>query len=126
MQTDDPAKLDSAAKQMEGSALSALTHDAENKSVQLKFNRWDGRSISVECRGVIHCNVSAVGLDGDSEVIGASIQCVENGILDHLEGYGYLWKLQPESAKNIQGRWLHLSINGDTCTAVICKEIAFN
>ena len=126
MQTDDLAKLDSDTKQLEGSTLSALTHDAGNKTVLLKFNHWDGRSISVECRGVIHCNVSVDGLDGDSEVIGASLECVENGIPDHLEKYGYLWKLEPEWAKTLQGPWFHLSINGDTCAAVICKEVAFN
>jgi hypothetical protein len=126
MQTDDLAKLDSDAKQLEGSALSVLTHDAKNKTVLLTFHHWDGRSISVECSWVIHCNVSVDGLDGNSEVIGASLECVENGILNHLERFGYLWKLEPESAKTLQGSWLHLSINGDTCAEVICRQVAFS
>ncbi len=126
MQTGDLTKLDFDAKQLDGSALSVLAHDAENKAVLLKFDHWDGRSISVECRGVIHCNVSVDGLDGNSEVIGASVEFVGNGILDHLARIGYLWKLESERAKTLQGPWFNLSIYGDTCAAVICKEIAFN
>jgi len=126
MQNLDLANLASYAKQLEGSTLSVLTHDAKNKTVLLEFSHWDGRTISVECRGVIHCNVSVDGPDGDSEVIGAPVECVEDGILDHLERIGYLWKLEPEWAKNLEGPWLHFSINGDTCASVICRAVAFN
>jgi hypothetical protein len=125
MQIDDLAKLNSDAKQLDGSDLLALTHDVENKTVSLRFKHWDGRPILVECNGVIHCGVSADGLFGNSEVIGAHLECIENGLLDFLERDGYLWKLEPESVKTLQGRWFHLSINGDTCAAVICKEVAF-
>jgi hypothetical protein len=118
-------KLNFDAKRLEGSVLSAVTQDTESKTVLLSFKHWEGHSVSVACRDVIHCNISADGLSGDSEVIGASLRCLEGCILDHLREYGYLWRLESEQAKIMQGSWFHFSVDGDTCAVVICKHIGF-
>ena len=40
-----------------------------------------------------HSNVSVEGPSRYPEVIGASLHLVDSGTLDHLDKYGYLWRL---------------------------------
>jgi hypothetical protein len=122
----DYAALQANIHELEGAVLTEITQRIEERSAQLSFKRWDGRLFVVRCTAVVLCNVSVVDQKaGDSEVIGAQLDVLASGGLELLEKVGYLWDTKQAHEEYFDYPLVHLSINGDTCVAVVCSGVDF-
>jgi hypothetical protein len=122
--TVDYAALLSRIRELEGSVLTEIAYRTEERTLQLRFKHWDGKSLAVLCSAVVLCNVSVVDQNAvDPEVIGAHLEAVECGGSELLEKTGYLWDTKRAQAENFSYPLVHLSLDGDTCVAVVCGSI---
>jgi hypothetical protein len=123
----DYAALQVSVHELEGSALTEITQRTGERSVQLNFKHWDGSLRIVRCAAVVLCNVSILDQNaGDSEVIGARLDVLESGGLELLEKVGYLWETKQTQTEYFDYPLVHLSLNGDTCVAVVCRTLEFS
>ena len=122
--TIDYPALQARIHELEGSVLTEITQRTGELSVQLNFKHWDGRLLVIRCTGAVLCNVSVLDQNaGDSEVIGAGLDVLESGGSELLEKVGYLWNTQQTQKEYFDYPLVHLSINGDTCVAVVCRTL---
>lgn len=118
------AELQERIRSLEGSALTEINQAIEEKSVLLKFKHWNGSTVAVHCTAVILCNVSILDQNsGNSEVIGVELNVLERGGLQLLEKLGYLWDTKQTQEEHFDYPLVYLSINGDTCVAVVCGRV---
>ena len=118
------AVLLSRIRELKGSVLSEITYRTEEKTLQLRFKHWDGRALAVLCSAVLLCNVSVVDQNAvDPEVIGAHLVALESGGSELLDRTGYLWDTKRVQGESFSYPLIHLSLDGDTCVAVVCGRI---
>jgi hypothetical protein len=122
----DYGALQAKVRELEGSVLIEAKQSIEKRFLELRFKHWDGRSLAVCCNDVVLCNVSALDQDGsDPEVIGARLEVLESGASKVLEQVGYLWEPDKTREERFSYPLVHLSIEGDTCVAVVCGAVDF-
>jgi hypothetical protein len=122
----DYPTLKTKIRELEGSVLTDAMHKIAERSLDLRFKHWDGRTLTVHCDDVVLCNVSMLdSKSGDSEVIGARLDVLESGCRGVLEKNGYLWDTTQAQEESLSYPLFHLALSGDACVAVVCGSVDF-
>ena len=119
------SELLTTVSQLRDTVLKGISYEVAARDVQLSFLHWNGSTLSLRLRGVLQLNVSSTDdQSGESVVVNAKVETLEDGGKEALATLGYMWQETAGTVRTYPGVPLvYLLVEGDTCIGAVCREI---